>query len=74
MDPSQIIDLISVFELESPAHYITQSVTEAIDKAISLASEDDLICITGSLYVVAEARNYVMKEEAKSSAQKYHRD
>lgn len=74
MEPSQIIDLMSVFEIERPAHFTTQNVPDAIDKAMSMASSEDLICVTGSLYVVAEARTYVMQEEAKSSAQSYNRD
>ncbi len=31
---------------------------DAIDKGISIAGEGDLICITGSLYTVGEARSY----------------
>jgi dihydrofolate synthase/folylpolyglutamate synthase len=35
------------------------NVSEAITKAISIAAEDDLICITGSLFVVGEALAYI---------------
>jgi dihydrofolate synthase/folylpolyglutamate synthase len=34
----------------------TASVAEALDRARELASEDDLIIVTGSLYVVGAAR------------------
>lgn len=69
MDPNQIGDLLNVFELDRPEVCVTESVPEAIDKALSAAASDDLICITGSLYVVAEAREYVLKmEKAKFSA------
>lgn len=37
----------------------TESVDEAIQKARENAGENDLICITGSLYVVGEARKIV---------------
>ena len=38
------------------------SVPGAIDLALSQAGEGDLVCITGSLYVVAEAREYLLGE------------
>jgi len=34
------------------------TVTEAISRALSLASRTDIICVTGSLFVVAEALDY----------------
>jgi dihydrofolate synthase/folylpolyglutamate synthase len=35
-----------------------ETVKEAISRALSLASKTDVICVTGSLFVVAEALNY----------------
>ncbi|MDH4291878.1 MAG: Mur ligase family protein, partial [Dehalococcoidia bacterium] len=35
-----------------------KTVTEAISRALSLASRTDVICVTGSLFVVAEALDY----------------
>jgi dihydrofolate synthase/folylpolyglutamate synthase len=35
-----------------------KTVTEAISRALSLASKTDVICVTGSLFVVAEALDY----------------
>lgn len=35
-----------------------ETVTEAISRALSLASRTDIICVTGSLFVVAEALDY----------------
>ncbi len=35
-----------------------ETVTEAVSRALSLASKADLICVTGSLFVVAEALDY----------------
>jgi len=36
----------------------TKTVTEAISLALSLASKEDITCVTGSLFVVAEALDY----------------
>jgi dihydrofolate synthase/folylpolyglutamate synthase len=35
-----------------------ESVTEAMSRALSLAGEADVICVTGSLFIVAEALDY----------------
>jgi dihydrofolate synthase/folylpolyglutamate synthase len=35
-----------------------ETVTEAISRALSLADKTDIICVTGSLFVVAEALDY----------------
>jgi len=40
--------------------HITHSVKEAKELALNIAGEDDLILITGSLYVVGEARSVVL--------------
>jgi dihydrofolate synthase/folylpolyglutamate synthase len=36
----------------------SETVAEAISRALSLADRTDIICVTGSLFVVAEALNY----------------
>ncbi|OGP92356.1 MAG: hypothetical protein A2156_14850 [Deltaproteobacteria bacterium RBG_16_48_10] len=35
----------------------------AIEKGLSLTQEEDLLCITGSLYTVGEARDYLLSKE-----------
>jgi dihydrofolate synthase/folylpolyglutamate synthase len=35
-----------------------ETISEAISRALSLAGRDDIICVTGSLFVVAEALDY----------------
>jgi len=40
---------------------IGETVSEAISRALSLADRTDIICVTGSLFVVAEALNYFSK-------------
>jgi len=41
---------------------LSSSVEESIDKARELATEDDLICIAGSLYLVGAARQLLVGE------------
>ena len=38
---------------------LIESITEAVDAALAMAGEEDLVCITGSFYMVAEAREHV---------------
>jgi dihydrofolate synthase/folylpolyglutamate synthase len=37
---------------------ITEDLREAIERGLSLTQEEDLLCITGSLYTVGEAKSY----------------
>ena len=49
------IDDVNIFE--------TRKVAAAIKKAFQIAREDDVICITGSLYTVGEAKTYFLEEK-----------
>jgi dihydrofolate synthase / folylpolyglutamate synthase len=72
MEPSQIAELLG--DLGSAQAYldITQSVPEAIERAISVAQAEDIICVTGSLYVVAEARECLLAaNQAQTTAQAF---
>jgi len=40
---------------------ITESVSQALSEALATAKEDDLVCATGSLFVVGEAIQYIEK-------------
>jgi dihydrofolate synthase/folylpolyglutamate synthase len=40
-----------------------EDVGGALEKAGNLAGPEDLVCVTGSLYVVAEAREKLLKQE-----------
>jgi dihydrofolate synthase/folylpolyglutamate synthase len=64
MDPYQMIQEIGFL---GPPAVAEETVPEAIDTALSHADEGDLLCITGSLYVVAEAREYLLGESATGS-------
>lgn len=53
---------------EIAKHYIdadklieTKNVSDAIEKSLQIAQEDDVICITGSLYTVGDAKAYFQK-------------
>lgn len=59
MDPYQMIQEIGFL---GPPAVAEESVPAAIDTALAHADEDDLVCITGSLYVVAEAREHLLGE------------
>lgn len=40
---------------------VKNKVDEAVKYAVSIAKKDDLICVTGSLFTVGEARDYLVK-------------
>jgi len=42
---------------------VTENIPQAINCALSNSKADDLICITGSLYTVGEAKKYFRKKE-----------
>jgi len=63
MDPEALSDAVS-FQATGLAR-ATTSVIEAMNLALQEAKLDDVICVTGSLYVVAEARDYLLKRSAK---------
>ena len=50
--------LVAEFSKRGIELEIGETVTEAVSQALSLANKTDLICVTGSLFVVAEALDY----------------
>jgi dihydrofolate synthase/folylpolyglutamate synthase len=54
-------NLIAEFSKRGIESETGETVTEAISRALSLADRRDIICVTGSLYVVAEALGYFSK-------------
>jgi len=44
---------------------IADPLEEALEIAAQAASRDDLICVTGSFYLVGEAKKYIKKLKAK---------
>ena len=53
--------LVQQFARHSITPEVEQTVTQAISRALSLADKTDVICVAGSLFVVAEALNYFSK-------------
>jgi dihydrofolate synthase/folylpolyglutamate synthase len=41
--------------------YVVEGIGDALEKALSLAGSEEVLCITGSLYMVAEAREWILK-------------
>ena len=44
-----------------------EDASAALEKALKMTSKNDLLCVTGSLFVVGEAREYLMQTKANSS-------
>ncbi len=59
MDPYAMVQEVGFL---GPAAVAEESVADALDTAMSHAKDDDLILITGSLYLVAEARERLLGE------------
>jgi dihydrofolate synthase/folylpolyglutamate synthase len=59
MDPYQMVQEVGFL---GPAAVAEETVAGALDTAFAHATEEDLICITGSLYLVAEAREHLLGE------------
>jgi len=44
----------------APEVHVIENIKEAVNKALSLARPEEVVCITGSFYMVAEARELLM--------------
>jgi dihydrofolate synthase/folylpolyglutamate synthase len=51
----------AAYAASGAATEIAPSVPEALERALVLAQPDDLVCVVGSLFVVAEAREHVLE-------------
>lgn len=58
-DPYDIVQEIGFL---GPAAVAEPTVADALDTALAHAEAEDVVCITGSLYVVAEARELILGE------------
>jgi dihydrofolate synthase/folylpolyglutamate synthase len=62
MESHALADQLSFQSSEAHLHpKSTNTAPEALELAKSISTSDDVICVTGSLYVVAEAREYLKK-------------
>lgn len=64
MKPEDIAEVVTTFGASETDVHISNSVPDAIDEAKRVAKEGELICITGSIYVVGEAREYILKDKS----------
>ena len=65
--PSQEIAKEAAQYIEQNKIIVTENIPQAINCALSNSKKDDLICVTGSLYTVGEAKRYFkIKNQAKN--------
>jgi len=66
--PPQIIAKEAAKYIDQNKIIVTENIPQAINCALSNSKEDDLICITGSLYTVGEAKRYfnIKNQERKA--------
>lgn len=61
--PGKLLELAREFSRDKEIT-VCESVPEALGTAMGMAGERDLICVTGSLFTVGEARSYLLAEAA----------
>jgi dihydrofolate synthase/folylpolyglutamate synthase len=59
-NPEVLLDAFAQYKLEVQ---ITENVPEALKKALAQANKEDLICVTGSFFVVGEALAFMQKSK-----------
>ncbi len=59
IDPDKLVEMAQTFE--HPVHCV-EHIPEAMEKALQLVGKDGLVLVTGSIFVVAEARKYWEKK------------
>jgi dihydrofolate synthase/folylpolyglutamate synthase len=60
-DPKTLKELVKRFDADKTI-FVEDSIPRAIDHAKRIAKQQDMICVTGSLFTVGEARGYVLGE------------
>ncbi len=64
---ARVQDVVNGVPQDAPSWHTAANVRDAIGLASSLAQQNDLICITGSLYMVGEARELFLQDTAALS-------
>jgi dihydrofolate synthase/folylpolyglutamate synthase len=64
MDPYVMLQEVGFL---GPMAVVEETTAAAIDTVMAHAAEDDLVCITGSLYLVAEARALLLGESVRQA-------
>ncbi len=57
-NPKKLKDIVLDFNLKKQV-FVFDKIKDAVDKARSIAKNNDLICITGSLYTIGEAKDFL---------------
>jgi len=60
-EPSTLMEFTEKLNFKNKV-IVKNNVIDAIKYALSIAKKDDIICITGSLFTVGEARDYLIKK------------
>jgi len=58
-DPVVLNEMITAVDVDKTV-FVEDSIPQAIDYAKRIARQNDLICVTGSLFTVGEARGYIL--------------
>ncbi|MFA5101841.1 MAG: folylpolyglutamate synthase/dihydrofolate synthase family protein [Candidatus Thermoplasmatota archaeon] len=58
-DPQQLQEIIAELDAHKTV-FVEDSVPKAIDQAKRIMKQQDLLCVTGSLFTVGEARTYIL--------------
>ena len=64
-EPSTLMEFTEKLNFKNKV-IVKNNVIDAIKYALSIAKKDDIICITGSLFTVGEARDYLIKKINKN--------
>lgn len=64
-EPLLLKDIIKEFDADMTVS-VEGSISDAVDYARRIAKQKDLICVTGSLFTVGEARNYLLSRKNSS--------
>jgi len=60
-DPSKLKELIEESGFRNEV-VVKDEISDAVNYVKSIVKKDDLVCITGSLFTVGEARDYLFKK------------
>jgi dihydrofolate synthase/folylpolyglutamate synthase len=63
-EPNELKDILEKLNFKKQI-IVKEKVDDAVKHALSIAEKDDLVCITGSLFTVGEARDYLLNKNTK---------
>jgi dihydrofolate synthase/folylpolyglutamate synthase len=60
-DPLMLKEMVTTIDVNKPV-FVKDSIPQALEQAKQIMKPNDLICVTGSLFTVGEARKSILKE------------